>query len=80
MVQMAQAVAAGLGACNKDQLLHRLKYVLERVSTVPKHLQGELQYCSHCKQDLEDTLLVYFLVRDCRCEGVCEGGRGEETE
>lgn len=53
------------------------------LQAVPRHLRGELAYCTQCKQDLEETLLVYFLVRpggggvgEGRGGGGGSGGRG----
>jgi len=59
----ARAVAAYLDANNKQQLLQRLDYIADHVRQIPKHLSGCLQYCSICREDLEDALLLYRLVR-----------------
>jgi hypothetical protein len=51
-------------AGDRAGLLRQLRYILQVVSTVPRHCAGDLNYCSECKHDLEDALLVYFLVSD----------------
>jgi hypothetical protein len=50
-------------AGDKAGLLHQLRYILDVVACVPRHRSGDLNYCSECRHDLEDALLVYFLVR-----------------
>ena len=62
-----RAVAAFLGACNKQQLLQQLDYLAAHVLQITKYLAGTLSYCPLCNEDMEGALLVYRLVR----RGVC---------